>query len=239
MPPLRRSVEPEWLDHLPAADPRATRSRRDLLRLNRWMGNAPRFAAIFRSLIPAPRSTDVVDLGAGDGRFLLNVARRLAPGWTASARLVDRQLVVSAETRNEFGRMGWPITPIVMDVFDWLRGEANQEIRAAKPVVMANLFLHHLTERQLVDVFAEISCLAGLLVACEPRRSRLALTFSRLVGLLGCNTVTRHDAIASVRAGYAGRELSALWPDPGGWALTEQRAGWFTHQFVARRHAGR
>src|SRR5262245_27301775 len=34
-----RRVEPEWLDGLPATDPGAIRSRRDLRRLNRIMGH--------------------------------------------------------------------------------------------------------------------------------------------------------------------------------------------------------
>ena len=73
--------------------------------------------------------------------------------------------------------------------------------------------------------------------ACEPRRSRFALRASRLLGLIGCNDVTRHDAAASVRAGFAGRELSALWPDEAGWQIDERPAAPFSHLFVARRDA--
>ena len=36
---LARRVEDETLDHLPEDDPRAIRSRRDLRRINRIMGN--------------------------------------------------------------------------------------------------------------------------------------------------------------------------------------------------------
>jgi hypothetical protein len=56
--------------------------------------------------------------------------------------------------------------------------------------------------------------------------------------LIGCNAVTRHDAAASVRAGFAGRELSALWPARPGWRLREGRAGLFSHLFVARMERG-
>ena len=38
---LTRCVEPETLDHLREDDPRAIRSRRDLRRINRIMGNLP------------------------------------------------------------------------------------------------------------------------------------------------------------------------------------------------------
>ena len=36
---MQRRVEPELLDALPADDPRAVRSREDLRRINRLMGN--------------------------------------------------------------------------------------------------------------------------------------------------------------------------------------------------------
>ena len=39
-----RRLEPELLDQLPADDPRAMRSRRDLKRINAWMNNASRMA---------------------------------------------------------------------------------------------------------------------------------------------------------------------------------------------------
>jgi hypothetical protein len=43
--------------------------------------------------------------------------------------------------------------------------------------------------------------------------------------------------VLSVRAGFSGNELSALWPADGGWQLTERRAGHFSHLFIARRTA--
>ena len=36
---VARVLEPEWLDALPHEDPRARRSRRDLVRVNALMGN--------------------------------------------------------------------------------------------------------------------------------------------------------------------------------------------------------
>jgi hypothetical protein len=71
--------------------------------------------------------------------------------------------------------------------------------------------------------------------ACEPRRAQLPLAFSRMVGFIGCNSVTRHDAVVSVRAGFAGNELSALWPTRPEWRLRERGAGFFTHTFLAVR----
>ena len=82
---LPRRLEPEWLDHLPADDPRAMRSRRDLTRVNSFMGNASRMAdaLLQHSAEKTPRT--IVDLGSGDGQFMLQVARRLAPRWRGEA----------------------------------------------------------------------------------------------------------------------------------------------------------
>src|SRR5262245_64747409 len=78
---LLRIVEPELADHIPGDDPRALRFRRDLNRLNA-LTMTDRVMA--RTLLKhwgsvAPR--EIVDLGAGDGKFMLRVAQRLAPGW--------------------------------------------------------------------------------------------------------------------------------------------------------------
>jgi hypothetical protein len=75
---------------------------------------------------------------------------------------------------------------------------------------------------------------ARLLVACEPRRNKFALRASRLLWAIGCNEVSLHDAIVSVRAGFSDQELSALWPSRD-WDLDEHAARLFTHCFVARR----
>jgi hypothetical protein len=105
-------------------------------------------------------------------------------------------------------------------------------------VVSANLFLHHFTDEQLAGLFAKAAGLAWLVLACEPSRKKLVIELSRLLWALGCNDVTIHDAVASARAGFAGRELSALWPGRGQWELHEPATALFNHCFSARRHDG-
>jgi hypothetical protein len=81
-----------------------------------------------------------------------------------------------------------------------------------------------------------IAAKARLFIAVEPRRSWFALAASRCVGLIGCNSVTRHDAMASARAGFSDMELTHLWPTRVGWELREVAAGLFSHCFTALRH---
>ena len=69
---LARLVEPEWLDELPADDPRTQGSRRDLARINAVMFQAAIMARALARSCGAPKR--IVDLGSGDGRFMLGVA---------------------------------------------------------------------------------------------------------------------------------------------------------------------
>lgn len=227
-PRQERRVDPEWLDELPPDDPQAIGSRRDLQRLNWMMGHAGILARSLAQSKGAPRT--LVELGAGDGTFLLRVARRLH--WRdVRVTLVDRQPLLSAGTRDGFRRLGWTVGAVEADVFDWLRKARP----GAAEVIVANLFLHHFAAGKLANLLALAASRARLFAACEPRRGGLALTSARLLGLIGCNAVTRHDAVVSVRAGFAGRELSTLWPTAGGWRTSERPAGLFSHAFSATR----
>ena len=114
-------------------------------------------------------------------------------------------------------------------------GGPAEEEPAKGDAIIANLFLHHFQGVRLAELLRGVARLARVFVALEPRRSRWALAASRQLWAIGCNQVTRHDAPVSVRAGFAGQELSRLWPENGEWQLEEQRAGWFSHLFVARR----
>lgn len=227
-----RRLEPEWLDQLPADDPRAIRSRHDLSWINRWMLNASRMAGALLKHAAGKQPRTIVDLGSGDGRFMLQVAHRLAPHWpNVTVILQDRQTIVSAATREGFAALGWHADPTSADVFEFL-AQAR-----ASDVVTANLFLHHFTNEQLARLLAQAADMAWLMVACEPRRTKFVVEASRLLWAIGCNDVSVHDAIVSARAGFLGKELSALWPSQPQWDLHEQAAGLFTHRFVARRVA--
>jgi hypothetical protein len=174
----------------------------------------------------------IVELGAGDGTFMLGVARRLASRWRG-VRLVflDQQDIVSDATRENFRSFGWQTESVTADVFDFLDAQKP----GSADLIAANLFLHHFSKDQLARLFASAAPLAPLFVACETRRSPWALAASHMVFAIGCNDVSRHDAVLSVRAGFSGRELSQLWPANGGWSLHEHAAMPFTHCFVARR----
>src|SRR5471030_362564 len=118
---LLRSVEPELLDEMPADDPAVIRARRDLKRLNAVILQAGIMAPIVLRQWTRERPRTILDLGCGDGTFMLSVARRLAsrrPDITVT--LLDRQSIVSRETRDAFAALGWKAQAVAADVLDHL-----------------------------------------------------------------------------------------------------------------------
>ncbi len=233
---MPRVVEPEWLDHLPADDPRAVRSRGDLRRINRLMSATGLLGEALDPLVAGRARVHIVELGAGDGSLLLRLAQSRAEIWPpVTLELLDLQPVVAAATLERYGELGWTASVVGVDVFDWLANPPHDFNASDPPIIVANLFLHHFEGQRLVDLLHGIASRARACVCLEPRRSAFALLGSRMLGAIGCNSVTRHDAVVSVRAGFAGRDLSDCWPQPASWDLREHSAGLFSHRLVASR----
>lgn len=232
----QRVVSPEWLDTLAPDDPRALRSREDLRRINRVMAAPSLLARSLEALLADAPGAPLIELGAGDGSLALRLAQRLSGRWPKlTLGLLDLQPGVSDATLGGFDALGWHVQVIQADVLDWLARARSTREGEARPIVFANLFLHHFEGSRLQALLAGIADHAHAFVCLEPRRSAIALLGSHLLGAIGCNDVTRHDAVVSVRAGFAAQELSACWPDASGWNLSESAAGLFSHRFEAGR----
>jgi hypothetical protein len=230
---MERIVRKEWLDELAANDPLAARSRRDIQRLNLLTGHDRIMANALDTALNGYASPRVVELGSGNGHFLLSVARRLKGRWqNVEATLVDRADGFHSDVCNELKKLGWNAAVEIADALVWLR-DAVQTC----DVIMANQFFHQFQPDELAAMFSLLKTSTKILIAVEPRRGFWPLLCSRCVGLVGCGAVTRYDAPVSVRAGFTDCELSALWPDKKNWGLTERRAGLFSHLFIARRKA--
>ena len=228
-----RDVKPEWLDCLAPDDPRAVASRRDLRRINWLMATRLAMSQSLNQVLLGSGPVNLVELGAGDGRMMLPIARRHARHWPkVSLDLVDLQPVVSEKTLRDYKAIGWNTRVVRADVFDWL---AESDSNKASAVIIANLFMHHFEGRRLRELIDGIAARSQAFICCEPRRTRLALLFSQLLGAIGCNDVTRHDAVASVHAGFRNHELTQLWPKTKSWRLQEGSSGLFVHRFQASR----
>jgi hypothetical protein len=236
---MRRIVTREILDHLAPADPAAQRSRRDLRRVHHAMRTRSIVAAGWRALWPEPRTgpLDILEIGAGDGTLLLAVASALGPAWAkVNLTLLDRQDIVAPDTLAGFDTLGWSVNVMVADVLDWAAPGGAASTPPPWDLITTTLFLHHFEGTLLDGLLAAIAARGERFFACEPRRDWLALAGSHLVGAIGANAVTRVDAVASVHAGFRGREITTLWSGAAGaWDCREHAAGPFSHCFSAWR----
>src|SRR6185369_5475794 len=118
----------------------------------------------------------IVELGAGDGNFLLRVARKT--GWkNIDATLLDLQKNISDETLAAFAKLEWKATTVVADVFEW-EGSAD--------VIVANLFLHHFEDGRLAQLLEKISGRTRLFIAVEPHRFAFPWLCGQLLWAIGC-----------------------------------------------------
>ena len=196
------------------------------------MANARHVArALARVNRPEANTARIADLGAGDGRFMLCVARKMRRA-RIEVHLVDRANAFDEAVFEDFAQLQWKAAAVASEAHGFLEQPGPRF-----DAVVANLFLHHFDAASLRRLLELVAQRTALFVACEPRRSGLALQASRLLRFMGCNDVTRHDAVASVRAGFRGREVSGLWPDQDHWHLEERPARPFGHLFLAARHA--
>lgn len=187
---MDRFIEPELLDHLDPADPEAVRSRRELRWINAIMGNHRWMRSMLRKHL---RSRDaVIEIGAGDGGFLLDCVRR---GVIPASRVSALDLAP---------RPGiWPPES------SWIRQSVFDHMQLAADVVIANLFLHHFDAAQLARIGGILRA-ARLVLINEPARRAVHLAQGALLAAVaGFGRVTRHDMMASIRAGFAGAELVA------------------------------
>ncbi|MEJ0092763.1 MAG: methyltransferase domain-containing protein [Methylocella sp.] len=230
-----RRIEAELLDSLPAADPRAIRSRRDLALINKLMFQAPIMAGFLRAQMPVRRAR-ILEIGCGDGSFMLSVARRLRQNaGDVDIILLDQADLVTAARVAAFAALGWRVETVTADVCAFV----DKPGIGGFDIISANLFLHHFPDLSLQALFKSLRRLAPVVVAAEPRRTRIAVWATGLLRAIGANAVSRHDAAASVRAGFFGRELSRLWPQECADQIEERGIGPFTHVFCVTRAEGR
>ena len=226
-----RRLTPEILDSLPPLDPSALASRRDLQRLHPILGQHRLWVQWLKKTYPSSPPRSLADLGCGDAYLLAQILPLAFPngGNGCQLLLIDRQPCVSPATLAQFHQQHWQPVVLSATAFSWAQSTTSVDL------VLANLFLHHFQDDPLAQLFSEISRLAHRFAAAEPHRGLAGALGSRLLRLLGCHFVTRHDAQVSVAAGFCDQECSHLWPAKPTWNLQEHRAGLFTHFFSAER----
>jgi hypothetical protein len=196
-----RIVRPEILDHLPAEDPEAMRSRRDLRRINFLMGNERWIRRTMRRFSEAA-SRGIVELGAGDGALISQLARMFPNAPLTACDLAPRPAALDE-------KVVWRDGDILSDggVMDG-------------GILVANLFLHHF-EGDSLQRIGKLCDGFDLLVFSEPDRGFPPHALGFLMWPF-INRVTRHDMHVSIDAGFAAGELQQLLQlDPKEWRFRE------------------
>ena len=209
-----RVITPEILDSLDHRDPRAVRSRRDLLLIDSILGNS---RWVTRTLANFPNaSRGIVELGAGEGTLCNKIGQSL-PG----SSVTGLDLIPRPETLRD--GIHW-MTGDFFDTLEDVRGSA----------CVGSLIIHHFSTNVLGELGRRLQKF-DLLVFAEPLRSRLSLSAAALASPF-IGKVTRHDMPASIRAGFQPREIAeALHLDANLWTI-EETATWFgTIRFLAHK----
>jgi len=185
---MTRIVVPEILDSLDSDDPRAVRSRRDLKFINTFMRGEQWILNELEKL----NFKKVIELGAGEG-WLVNQIKSRFP----NAEVLGIDLVARPDTVNS--NVEWHCG----DVMEYQGYDGDT-------VVVANLFIHHLSSEQLQILGEKLSGLKSILFA-EPLRAKIPKVMGRVFFPI-INDVTRHDMIVSIEAGFKKGELPTLFP---------------------------
>ena len=178
----------------------------------------------------------ILEIGAGDGTFMLAVARRLAKalaGSRADAARPHRPRFHGSARRFRQARLA------PRDGHRrCLRMDGAAPARQRFDAVTANLFLHHFDDAASGRFACWIA--AARAAAAGHRAAPRQFSAGRHAGCCGRSAPMASRCMMRPPA-YApalhGTELSALWPAGAGKPIEERRGGPFTHVFAAARQS--
>ena len=206
-----RRLTPEILDSISHDDPGAIRSRRDLRRINRFMGSE---SWILQNI--PPDTSSITEVGAGDGNLLTKIAGA-RPGVPIAA---------------------YDLAPPPADLpahANWIQGDLfaqTPDIQGG--TLIANLFLHHFTEMELSSLGRFIRSFKAIITS-EHHRAHIPLFMGKLATPF-VHPYTRHDMRVSIEAGFRPGELpAALGLDPADYRITETTDWRGSIRMVARK----
>lgn len=204
-----RRLTPELMDD-PAADPRELNRALGFLRLinRRFGGAAAALTVLDRWSNPriARRPLRILDVGTGSADIPLAIVR-----WARQRAIpvhvtgIDRHQTTLAAAREYVA--GTPeIELIAMDALE-LADRFNPD---EFDVAHAGLFLHHLTDIEVMTVLRAMQRVARIGVIWNDLVRRGVAKVGVALATLGAPPMARHDALVSVDAGFTKREAIDL-----------------------------
>jgi 2-polyprenyl-3-methyl-5-hydroxy-6-metoxy-1,4-benzoquinol methylase len=210
-----RIIVPEILDSLDPGHPDAIRSRRDLRKVDVFLGGSRWILRTIRHL-GMGSSGRIIELGAGEG---------LLAGALAAAFPGVKVVALDLQSRP----------PLLPEAVEWRSGNLFETTKiGSHDVVVGHLILHHFDRGKLRELGAMLGRARGM-VFSEPFRSALALGLAGVAAPLA-GRVTRHDMAASIRAGFRRGEIPELMGmDRVVWEIRECSLWRGVHRVVAWR----
>lgn len=186
----KRVIEPELLDHLPAAD--ARRNLADLVRINEHFGGHSTIRRVLATVLPRDGQFTLLDVGAASG----DTARLVA-------RLYPEAHVTSFDY-NETNLGAAPAPKVIGDAFHM------PFARESFDYVFCSSFLHHFSDERVIELLRSFYMIARrAVVVCDLERHIAPWVFLPLTKwLYGWGRVTVHDGVISVRAAFRAEELA-------------------------------
>jgi 2-polyprenyl-3-methyl-5-hydroxy-6-metoxy-1,4-benzoquinol methylase len=199
-----RASSQEWLDDDLGTPEEIRQSFDDLWRINRWLGGVSGCLHLLDRYFArsGARHACILDVGAGDSRLAAHLQSELA----RSNRIVqfvalDRRI---SHLRNG-NRSPGKISQVAAEIFQLPFAAERFD------VVICNLFLHHFSEDEAVELLRRLAGIASRAVLINDlERNLLPYVFIRLAWPFARSRITRHDAAASVRQAYTKEELADL-----------------------------
>lgn len=217
---MRRQVNHELLDDLPFDDPASVRSRVEIVRFNRLLGTYGWFARMVAQRIEP--GDVILEIGAGGTTLLRRLRDAGSLPEVVQYRCLDNKagdpMAVEADGAEQV--IGDVLAHDGFDDVDW---------------VVSSMLLHQFSAEDLSSLGERMRGVRKGILAREPLRRRRTLAL--LIPLLPLvSRVTRHDAWASVRAGFRDRELPEMLElSEGGFAIETGETFLGAYSMIATR----
>ncbi len=209
---MQRSLAPEVMDDPSVPDDVWERFHRDLSRLDRLLGNHRTIVRALRT-DHKPIST-VLDIGCGSGELLRTVRDTL------------HVKVIGVDLRG-------PRTP--QSDLEIVQADAVREPLPQVDVAISVYVIHHLGEREIVDLIRNVGRSSRRLILLDLVRHWLPLVLYRVFLYPMFDPIVASDGGQSIRRAYTPKELRALVEEAlqgSGASFTHRVSPWRSNQLV-------
>ena len=206
-----RSSEPEIMDDLDISGPVVAQTLRELNTINKTLGGNQISISAFKKLVKDHKQLILADLGCGGGDVVLGMLK-----WAKKANkkasfigIDANQHIISYAKENTaaYQEISYAAVNIFSEDFKQMRFD----------IIHCCLFLHHFSNKELIDLFREFKNQAkiGVIVNDLHRNPFAFWSIKILTYLFSRSKMVRHDASVSVARGFKKTELIEILKNAG------------------------